>query len=198
MTKKEKRISVNSFDKVAQERAQIIQQLNWNGLEITVRRVLSLQEMLGFVNDVVESCFSATGAYQPEAFDIAVRSNLLTRYGNFTLPENLEHRYTLLWQTDAVDTVLGFVDEKQFQEILQSAKQKVAYRCQTNVSAVEQQISAAVKSLDELQQKVAALFAGVTADDVNALVGAMASSGGFSTESVVKAYMQQKAQLNEE
>ena len=31
--------------------------VEWHGIEMTIKRLLSLEEMLTFVNDVVSSCF---------------------------------------------------------------------------------------------------------------------------------------------
>ena len=104
MADKEKRISIASFDKVLKEQAVPNTTEHWFGNEVVIKHTISIAQMLAFVDNVVSSCFHDEG-YMPEVKDLLIKSNLLTRYANFTLPENLEHRYTLIYNTDAVAMV---------------------------------------------------------------------------------------------
>ena len=96
MAKSEKKISIASLDKVLKEQAVDIATEQWFGNEVKIKHTLSFSEMLAFVDDVVSSCFHTTGGYMPELQEFVVKSNILTRYANFNLPDNLEHRYALL------------------------------------------------------------------------------------------------------
>ena len=146
--------------------------------------------MLAFVDDVVSSCFHTTGGYMPELQEFVVKSNILTRYANFNLPDNLEHRYALLYNTDAVDIVVRHVNQKQLDDILESISEKISYLCESNIAAIERQMNEVVSAFTELQKKTEAMFANITPDDISKLTSAMAD-GQFSEERLVEAYTNQ-------
>ena len=186
MAKSEKKISIASLDKVLKEQAVDIATEQWFGNEVKIKHTLSFSEMLAFVDDVVSSCFHTTGGYMPELQEFVVKSNILTRYANFNLPDNLEHRYN----TDAVDIVVRHVNKKQLDDILESISEKISYLCESNIAAIERQMNEVVSAFTELQKKTEAMFANITPDDISKLTSAMAD-GQFSEERLVEAYTNQ-------
>ena len=162
----------------------------WFGNEVKIKHTLSFSEALAFVDDVVSSCFHTTGGYMPELQEFVVKSNILTRYANFNLPDNLEHRYSLLYNTDAVDVVIRHINQKQLDDILESISEKISYLCESNIAAIERQMNEVVSAFTELQKKTEAMFANITPDDISKLTSAMAD-GQFSEERLVKAYTNQ-------
>jgi len=179
MAKSEKKISIASLDKVLKEQAVDIATEQWFGNEVKIKHTLSFSEALAFVDDVVSSCFHTTGGYMPELQEFVVKSNILTRYANFNLPDNLEHRYSLLYNTDAVDVVIRHI-----------ISEKISYLCESNIAAIERQMNEVVSAFTELQKKTEAMFANITPDDISKLTSAMAD-GQFSEERLVKAYTNQ-------
>ena len=100
---KTKKISVNAFQKVMKETYSPTYTFDWNGIEVTVNKTLSLKDMLEFVDDVVKSCFTEeTNRYLPEVKDFVIRVCILEKYANFTMPQNVENQYELVYCTDAV------------------------------------------------------------------------------------------------
>ncbi len=190
MAKSEKKISIASLDKVLKEQAVDITTEQWFGNEVKIKHTLSFSEALAFVDDVVSSCFHTTGGYMPELQEFVVKSNILTRYANFNLPDNLEHRYSLLYNTDAVDVVIRHINQKQLDDILESISEKISYLCESNIAAIERQMNEVVSAFTELQKKTEAMFANITPDDISKLTSAMAD-GQFSEERLVKAYTNQ-------
>ena len=165
MAKSEKKISIASLDKVLKEQAVDIATEQWFGNEVKIKHTLSFSEALAFVDDVVSSCFHTTGGYMPELQEFVVKSNILTRYANFNLPDNLEHRYSLLYNTDAVDVVIRHINQKQLDDILESISEKISYLCESNIAAIERQMNEVVSAFTELQKKTEAMFANITPDD---------------------------------
>lgn len=93
MAKSEKRISISVMDKIIKEHFENTTTEQWYGIEVQIKKTLSFTEMMEFVNDVVLSCFQEDGGFVPEVMDFAIRSNILSKYANFSLPDKLEHRY---------------------------------------------------------------------------------------------------------
>ena len=188
-----KRISVNAFEKVVKETYAPTATFNWNGIEVTVKKTLSLKEMLSFVDSVVKSCFTSdTHAYLPEVKNFVTKVCVLEKYANFTMPSNVESQNALVYQTDAVECVMSYVNPQQYFEICSAIDDKVANIAQANIEAVNKQMTELYNSFDNLQTQLAGLFKGVSNDDIRAVAGALAD-GGLDEEKLVGAYIAQKS-----
>lgn len=191
MAKSEKKISIALFDKVAKEHFNNEFTIQWCGVEVKVKNYLPLSEVLAFVDDVVESCFHELYGFMPEVKDFAIKSNILSRYANFSLPDNLEHRYQMVYGTDAVDVVCEDINTTQLQEIVDAIDDKIEFHCNTRTAEIQKRIDQVVEAIEDMSHQTEALFSGFTQDDMKALMGAIAESG-LNEQKIVKAYMEQK------
>lgn len=186
---KTKKISINAFDKIMKENHTPTETFEWNGVEVIVKKTLSFKEVLEFVDSVVKSCFSVEdGAYIPEAKDFAVKTCILEKYANFTLPNNVEHKYELIYCTNAIDEVLHRVNYQQFNEILAAINAKITHLAQANIEAVNKQMTELYSAFDNLQKQLEAMFSGINPDDFTKLLGAF-GDGTINEEKIVQAYI---------
>lgn len=192
MAKGEKRVSINAVDNIIGERFVNITSEQWYDVEVKIRRNLPFTEMLTFVDDVVQSCFQKNGAYIPEVLDFAIKSNLISKYTNVSMPDNLEHRYAILYNSDLVDFVCKHINMQQFQEIVASINRKLSYMCNTNTVSVQNRLNDLISAFETMQEKTEAMFSNVTPDDITRLVGAVGDSA-LTEEKIVEAYMKHKA-----
>lgn len=184
-----KKISINAMDKIAKDNHNLTTPVNWNGLEIIVKKFLPLKEMLGFVDSVTKTCFPGdNNNYVPEVKDFAIKSNILERYANFNLPNNLDHRYELIYATDAVDIVLKQVDMQQFNEILKAIDAKVNHIAQANIEAINKQMNELYSAFNTLQTNMENMFSGIDPDNFNALINAF-GNGEINESKIVEAYL---------
>ena len=188
MPKKEKKISITSFDEIKREQCVPTKIEQWNGNEIVITHTLSLVEMLKFVNEVVESCFSADGEYFPEIMDFSIKSNVLTRYANFSLPENIEHSYDLIYNTDAFYIVCEYIDKTQLNEIVESINRKIAYLRDSDILKTQKQIEKIISTFNNLQKQTENMFSGIEPKDIQNLIGAL-NGGSFNEEKFIDAYL---------
>lgn len=186
---KTKKISINAFDKIVKDTYTPTTTIEWHGQEIIVKRNLSFKEMMEFVDSVTKTCFTlSTNTYMPEVKDFAVKSNILEKYANFALPNNLEHRYELIYSSDAVETVLNCVSHQQFNEIMASIDAKINNLAQSNIEAMNKQMNELYTAFANLQSQMGGLFSGVKTDDFNALISAF-GNGGLNEDKLVEAYL---------
>lgn len=189
MAKNEKKIPINSLDKIIKENYNNIIATVWCDVDVTIKRTLAFKDMLEFVNDVVMSCFQENGNFVPEVVDFAIKGNILSKYANFSLPDKLEHRYEIIYCTDAVKFVCQFINMEQLNEITASINKKISYLCNTNVMNIQKQIMELVSSFETMQQKTTDMFANLTPEDVTKVLSAF-EDGKFSEEKLVEAYIQ--------
>lgn len=188
--KKVKRISVNAMDEIMVGCVNT-ETVNWNGLDVVITKTLSLEDMLAFVDSVVKSCFDqATGAYMPEIKDFAIRSNVMERYANFTLPSKIERQYDVVMRSGAFEMVLNHLNAAQFNELIRAIDDKLKNAADVNIQTVFRQFDEVVDSFNNLQEKIGTLFSGIDSSDIENLMGAI-SDGGIDEAKVVKAYIDQ-------
>ena len=197
MAKDEKRISINALEKIAKEQFSTEVKERWFDIEVTIKRVLPLTEMIGFVNEVVDACILIDGCFHPGGMDFAEKSGILTHYANFTLPDNLEKQYWLIYQTDAADMVCRHIDTVQLREIVNAANRKIDYLCDSDAAAVKAKLDSILKALADAGDRMEEAFSNVSAEDLQRLASALAE-GGLSEEKVVSAYMEQAARTGNE
>lgn len=190
MAKDEKRISINAFEKIAKEQFPEYVTEHWFDIEVTIRRSISLTEMIEFVQEIVNACILEDGSYHPEIMDFAIKSGILTHYANFTLPTNLEKQYWLIYSTGAVDMVYQHINTVQLQEIVNSANRKIDYLCDYDVAAVKAKLDKILENFATMGDQMEAIFSGVDNEDLQKVVAAV-GDGKLSEEKIVSAYIDQ-------
>lgn len=197
MAKNKKKISVNTFEKVAKEHFGNEVIVDWYGVEVTVTPTISAVEMMNFVDDVVESAFLEDLGYMPEVFDFVVRCNVLTRYANFSLPGNIEKRYELVYGTDAFETVVQKVNPGQYDEIVRAAKEKIEYKLDTSANETVRSAEQIIATMDTMQKSVEQTLGNMSEEDIRRLANALSDDGKIE-ENIVKAYVNQRQEAAEE
>lgn len=189
---KSKRISVSAMDEIL-KRYQETETIQWNGLDVEIKKNLSMDDMLNFVDSVVQSCFDAqTGEYRPEAKDFAMRVNILTRYANFALPErNVTHQYEIAVLSGAADMVLNYVNATQFFEMVRAIDAKIEHKASANIQVLTKKFDDVVTEFENLQAQMSTMFTGVSSDDLKRLTESLAN-GSFSEEKLVDAIRARK------
>ena len=196
MAKGEKKVSISAVDNIIGECFFNVVTEQWYDVEVKMRRSIPFTEVLAFVDDVVQSCFQRNGAYVPEVLDFAIKSNIISKYTNVSMPDNLEHRYAILYNSDLVDFVCQHINMQQLQEMVNSINRKLAYMCDTNTVSVQNRLNDLISAFETMQEKTEAMFGDVMPDDMTRLVGAI-GDGALTEEKIVEAYMKHKNTPND-
>ena len=190
MAKKEKRISINALEKIAKEQFPESVTEQWFDIEVTIKRSLPLKEMLEFVQEVVDACFTTDGTFVPEIMDFATKSGILTHYANFTLPDNLEKQYWLIYSTGAVDMVCQHINMVQLQEMIGGINRKIDHMCDTDIVATKAKLNDLYAAFAKMGEEFSAMFSDISASDIQKAIGALNQSGAME-ENIVAAYIDQ-------
>jgi hypothetical protein len=189
--KSKKKISISAFENIMKDTYTSTKTIAWNGVEITIQPTLSFKDFLTFVDTVVKNCFSIdNNAYMPEIKDFAVRCCVLEMYANFALPVNVERKYDLVYCTDAVQTVLSEINPEQYHVLMSAIDAKIENMAQANIEAINKQMSEIYSAFENMQNQMSGVFAGVGAEEMSKLVGAL-SEGSIDENKLVQAYIDQ-------
>ena len=163
---KNNRISYETFKKTVYEHYSGSYTTVWNDIEIMIKPVLSLKEMMTFVDNVVKMCFTEDAVYLPEAKDFAIKSCILEMYANFDLPRDVSQRYELIYCSDVVTFVIEHINQIQLNEIVDSSNEKLANLAQANIEAMNKQMNDLYNAFNNLQNQISNVFDNISPDDI--------------------------------
>lgn len=194
MAKKEK-VNLEAIKTYIDKACPKTKEVSHNGLTITVKTHLSLEEMMAFVDGAVNSCFIGEDEkFAPEVRDFAIRSGVFTMYVGLDLPANMSERYDMLYSlSDVYFDIIEAVDQTQLIEMSKAIDRRIDARINANINDVHRYSTDILSTLENMLESYSKLFDGVDADDMNSVIKAMAS-GGFSLDEskIVKAYLENK------
>lgn len=160
----------------------------WHGVAFTVKRHLTIEEMMTFVSDVVSSCFEAnTGEYLPEIKDFSIRCSILESYAGFVLPKDLSEKYDMVYSSDIISFVMQYVEQTQFEAMLTAIDKKIDHQAQSNIEALNKQMNEIAAGFSALEKNLSEIFGGVDNDTISKIAGAIAN-GSFDEKKLVAAF----------
>lgn len=173
---KQKMISVNAWEKIAKETYTNEVHVEWHGNDLVIKRTLTLEEMLGFVRDVMDACFTPTEKkYLPEIMDFAIMNATVGYYSNVSMPSNISSRYDLLYRTDLVGTICAQTDPNQYDAMISAIREKLRHTARANISEETHKLDQLYSQLNAFGDSMSAMFEGVDPEDIKSLVGTLAN-----------------------
>lgn len=192
MANKVKKISANALEKAIKANYTPSTTVEWNGLEITVKKKLTLAEMYAFVDSVILTCFAKNdGTFIPENKTFAIRSVAITLYSNIRLPSNEEKIYDIIYGNGLWEIIENNIDKDQYIDMIKAINEKIKFLSFSNAEAMNQQARDLYSTVEEVTERISSLFEGVDPDDVKSIASAVAN-GGFDEAKLMQAYLENK------
>ena len=164
------KVSVATIEQVMKEQfGNDVKKVDWCGVEIEYKEVLTMVEMKAFVDGVVDASFDNDGDYMPEFTDWLIRTNMIQLYTNVRMPQNIEKQYDILYRTDLYEQIAVLVDQRQYAKIIDAIEQKLEYRRNSDVTAMRVQLSGLIQQFESMGQDLMQF----TPEDVENLEGAL-------------------------
>ena len=166
-------------------------EVTWMGIGIEVTRTIGVTDAMSFVQDVVAACFDEE-SYYPEAYDFAVRRNILLRYTNVRLPESVEHSYTIVY-SGIVEAILEAVNAHQLNEIRLAIDNSIEHTIEKRMNDVRKECEQMIEQLGTVAQQLSDFMSQVSPEDVQKMLGAVAETGKLDEEKLMHAYAEIKS-----
>lgn len=189
MANKIKKVSISQMDKIVKELGNTEASFEWNGIEVVVKTLLSFAEVLEFAGRVVGSCF-VDGEYIPEARDFAIRDCIVDLYSNIRLPDNLEHKYEILYRTDICQEIVKHINSEQYEQLLVAIDDKINVEADSNINDLRKNVEEMAVELNRLMTSANALFDGIDQDDIKTVFNAIKTNGAIDEEKFARAYFE--------
>lgn len=193
MSEDKKIVSFELVEQAAQSEVNEAKLVEWNGVTIRVRNTISLDEMLLFVKNVVESCFDDEANYFPEKRDAALRWCTISFYTNIELGDDPSAVYDVLCRSSLIETIVAYINTWQLDEITDAIEMKIRHIASAGVQATLKSVNEMVAALGNVNDSLSGLFDGMDKDKLNDLIATLGASK-INEEALVKAIVSQKEQ----
>ena len=195
MAKKQTRVSVNKLEKYhkrSQGNAQFIEasfQIDDDVVTYQVKPQLSLEECLRFINDVVSECVNANDdIFIPIAQKFIINKNILTYYGNFNMPDDIDKAFNLVMSAEEIiKAILSAININQYHMICDSIKESVEFEKQKMISVQEIRTSGVAAEMKQFIDRMSGLFDGVDGDQIASFVSGIAQMPNVTAEDLANA-----------
>ncbi len=184
---KQKRVSISSIEKTMKEIYTPTETVEWNGVEILVKRTLSFDESMIFVRGVVQGCFASDGEYMPEVKDFLVKNYIIESYTNVALPSNTSDRYSLIYKSELTDFIMPHINQPQFNSMMNAVDEKLRSISQANMNLINKKAAELFESIESIETQMSDIMSSIGSEDIIKLVGAI-SDGGLDERKLVEAF----------
>ena len=191
MAKKQNKLSINKFEQSLTKDVVVKQILDGTeDVEIEIKKMLTLDEALSFIQEVVESCIdSETGEYLPEAYDFSVRVGVLTHYSNISLPASTDKKYWYVYNSGAFDQILSTIDNLQFNDLIRTIDRKIKYLTDMMVSTAAGKIGELVSKFSDVAEKLKGTFDDMDPAVVQGIVEKLSKIENIDQDGLVRTIM---------
>lgn len=168
--KKNNKVSVAAIEKAMKENFAGEQKtFNWCGLEIEYKEIISMEHMVTFVDEVVDSCFDKDGDYIPAFKDFLIRTFTIQLYSNVRLPQDITKQYDILFGGDLYAALVEHINQPQYQSIMNAINEKLSYRCNADVIATRETLNQLIAQFKNFGEQLDQ----VDVNDIRNIAGAL-------------------------
>lgn len=191
MANKIKKISATAFTKATNDNYSPTITVEWNGLNIVIKRNLNISEMAAFVDGVVTACFSdKNDGFTPEFKEFVIDAIMVELYTNIDMPGDLSDRYDVIYRSGITQLIMENIDTWQYEDIRSAIEAKIKNINDANISSFNKQVSELYHAVENIESQMSSVFEGINANDIKNIAGAI-SGGKIDEEKLVKAYVKE-------
>lgn len=202
MPKKNNRISVNTLEKYCSHLNLVPNDVQMQygeneTISFTVKPLLSMDESIHFIEDVVRECIMVDDMIIiPFARDFITKRNLMTYYANFTMPKSQSKEYDFVMaSTEIINEIINNIDKNQFAMIQRSIDERISFEERKMIAEQESNVRKITENVSEFVSKVSGLFDGIDTEQISDFVtsmGKMAQNTEISAQSLATAFLESR------
>lgn len=182
MAKKKSNVSINALEKFCKhvwpENVVAMTFSIGEDDEITyeVKKRLSLEETMRFIEDVVSATIMEDDMLiVPMAKEYICGKNILTYYGNFTMPSDTNKAYDLVMgASEIIGAIMNVIDMHQYNMIQGCIHERIEFEKQKMLFGQETQIRKLTSEIERVTNNMASLFDGVSGEQMSEFITGMA------------------------
>ena len=182
---------ISKIQEIANSIAYESGMIEWNGIEITIKTELNMNECIEFEKIASENCFSELGEYLPEMLEFTVGIATVLTYTDLELPDNIEDKYKIIMCTDLVDSIAAYINKEQYGRLMSCLDERIEYKITSHIDTIRRQVDELYLNAESLFSRISEIFEGINPEDLRTMISAVGANG-VDEEKILKAYLSQK------
>jgi len=181
MAKKKTKVSVNALENSCKNAADIIpcsyQYGDGELIEFEVRPILTFEESLKFVKEVVDNCIIAEDLEVVSVVkDYMFYRNVMTYYANFTMPNSDKRAYEIVMSSMGIIKVIcDHVDQNQLVMLKEAIGEQVDFEKKKMIAAQTSRLNEVVGQVNQFTSRMEKLFGDVDGEQMANFITGMTS-----------------------
>lgn len=166
---------------------------NYEKISVESKKIIPLEDMLAFVNDVVSSCVDIdSGEYIPEAYDFAYRAGVLSYYGGIELPSSTEEKYMYVYAYSDYDNIRNSANEEQLVAIMCAIDEKIKFMIDVIASSAVAKINEVIHKFNDIASSMESMFGNASDRDISGITEMITKLSGLSEKDIAKIILESK------
>lgn len=175
------------YESVDHSSALLEYEVDENVFSLSVKRRLSLEEMVMFIDDVVSECIGED-YYLPEMIGFLILRNKLSFYAGLKMPKDPTRQHRLLYglPNDFHEMIDRQIDQSQLDEIKFGIDERIKHQQKKWAAGLHHEISQIISHYESIVKLLSQTFDGV---NLNALIESATKIAGFSEAEIAHAVL---------
>lgn len=182
-----KKITISSLRKAIDANTTETTEIEWGGVNISVKNLLPWSEFKTLISNIVEACFDdESGEYDASMVDPAMRLGVLEMYTNLPMSTDGNENYKIAYCPGLYDKVVHAINEGQYFALHSATADEIKRRVDVNKNMIERKVDEAYTMISAMQEQLKDIFGGIEGGDMAKMLNAIAD-GRFDEQKLAKA-----------
>ncbi len=167
-------------------------QTNASMFKVNIKSLLTVDEYMSFISNVVECCFDDDGEYIAHAKSLAIGVELIDKYTDLWISDKdltLEDKSLIIYNTDIIELIKDSVNKFQYTELMSSVNSQIEYRIKTSISANKNKLNAIINEFENIFNQTKSVIDGMSADDISTLFENLKTIENMTEDDVVNSFI---------
>lgn len=157
-----------------------------------VTKTISIEDALELVGNIVSACVDTDEVeYTPEGYGTIVRREVLTKYANIEMPDDIDAVYKLVWQSGLYERVYELINKEQLNDLLESANMRIGFERSMMVSTAAKKTAEMLDKLNQIMDSFGSVFNDMNNESMNRLMQNLSKMENIDAAGIVKAISEQ-------
>lgn len=165
--------------------------INWKGVDITVKKYISAENMSDIIQSVVINCFDGD-MYLPEMQEASIRLAIMQLQTDIILPEDdNELLFRVCFADGLFDAINKQFSKAQIWFLRNAVDEKIKYIIDLKMNTFKQDLNKIMSDVEAASEQLTSLYSSLSSEDIANMVSAI-SDGHLDEEKLVKAFLDSK------
>lgn len=154
-------MTTEMIEALVEKRKNTTHTVQWDGGEMTVKETVGLSDIIAIAHNVAENCFDTEGEYFPEAKDVVMWSEIVSRYTDLELAPDINAQNDLFTHTDILDKLREFINIEQLGMIRDAIDERIQNMIAAGNNIMARDIIETGRSIGKLNDDFAKMMSAV-------------------------------------